>query len=72
MSLYTSVIIHPTNPAFQPSEGLIKELLEFFGVSNIEIASGSHPDEEGDDEDVFFLKNISLEESLAAMHDCKA
>ena len=69
MSLYTSVIVHSADPAFQPSEGFIKELLEFFGVSKIEIASGSQPDEDGDDEDVFFLQNISLEESLAAMRD---
>lgn len=67
MSLYTSVIVHPANPAFQPSEAFIKELLEFFGVSKIEIASGSQPDD--DDEDVFFLQNISLEESLAAIRD---
>ena len=67
MSVYTSVIVHPANPAFQPSEGFIKELLEFFGVSKIEIASGSQPDD--DDEDVFFLQNISLDESFSAMRD---
>ncbi len=69
MSLYTSVIVHPTDSSFQASGKFVKELLDFFGVCRIEIASASEPDEDGGDEDIFFIQNISLEEALAAIRD---
>ena len=70
MGLYTSVIVHPADAAFQPSQEFIKELLDFFEVSKIEIASGRNFTEDDDDDgSLFFLKNISLSEALAAMHE---
>jgi len=75
MSLYTIVRIHPADSTLQPSEEFIKELLEFFGVSKIEFATGnadSHPDDDEEDEDLFFLEGVTLEESFRAMRNSNA
>jgi len=76
MSHYTSIILHPVDAAFQPSERFVKGVLEFFGISQIRIASGSRPAEDDDEDeeeiDLFSLKNINLEEAFAAKRDSDA
>ena len=68
MGHYTSVILHPVDEKYCPEEAVLQKIIGFFNVSRIQIATGSNPylDDDGDEaeKDVFWLRNVSLEEVL--------
>ena len=68
MSNYTSIYIYPSNQGYRPSKESLCKILEFFEVSIVDVASGSRFDGGDENEDVFFCRNIQLEELFTLIH----